>query len=916
MSTPARVETDPDPGRGRSARRTGSSLSRSARGHLVSSVLSLGIGAWIVISPPGGWVTLAALVIGLAVLWRTGTPRHQAIFMACALAAGIASVDYLAWRVQVLNTGALWLALPLLLAEAFGIVHSIGILYTLWPRPEPQLNTSEDPAARPIHIFIPTVNEGTAILRRTIAAAQVAVDRFVARYPQARVSIVVCNDGRVAGYPQWEDVENLARHVGVQCITRTVGGGAKAGNIEHARQLVGATGEALMVIFDADQIAAPEFLLATVPVLGDPTVGWVQTGQYYSNVENTVARWAEDQQAIFYRLLCPGKSRLNSAFICGTNVVLRARALDEIGGLPTDSVTEDFAASLRLHAGWRSVFVSGRLATGLGPMDLRSYFTQQRRWAIGTLSALRTNGREIFLSGGGLDRDQRLQYALASTHYLSGIKDLIFILSPVVFLLTGIPAVRGLTLSDFLWHFIPFLVFSQVAFWWYAARVTSIRGVLIGILSAPTLFGALVTAVSGRRVGFAVTAKAKSTRREWRYLLPHFSLLLLSVYAVVVSLPVLSPATALSVLWACYGVACLGASVWLGFRNSPRASRVQARAEGRALPRRTAIGWRRTGLAAGGVLLSALVVGCVAVYSLPRTTPVGFSASPDQGISYGVAAPGGAGPDSVPALDLSRAGIVGRHQLISDSFDPVWAQSLHAQGTSPWITLHFGSSRSDLGAGLLAIRNGTHDAELRRWAADLRDFRWPVYLTVLPFVDASWAETSARANGGTPQDVAPAWDHIRAVFTSAGASNVGFVWAPAFPDTDLTYAPAESDIDVVQLTVLHYAGGTSSADSATEARATTAAIGASLRILGQHHPGKPTLVEVGTSLPSGQKAVWLDNALRAISDSRGVVSVVYHEAPPDGDESWRSWSIGSDTTATQHWQALLDGSGTLTPTRR
>ena len=52
---------------------------------------------------------------------------------------------------------------------------------------------------------------------------------------------------------------------------------------------------------------------------------------------------------MFYNLLCPGKMLINSAFICGTNVVIRATALDEIGGLPQISVTEDFAASIALH---------------------------------------------------------------------------------------------------------------------------------------------------------------------------------------------------------------------------------------------------------------------------------------------------------------------------------------------------------------------------------------------------------------------------------------------------------------------------------------------------------------------------------------------------------------------------------------
>src|SRR5262249_47256181 len=145
-------------------------------------------------------------------------------------------------------------------------------------------------------------------------------------------------------------------------------GGAKAGNIEHARAVIGARadsrvdaldaaeelavgargveqarvvvspkGNYLIAIFDADQVAEPDFFLRTIPPFADPRVGWVQTSQYYRNLDNPVARWANDQQQLFYQVLCPHKSIVNAAFICGTNVVIRGAALDEIGGLPQDS---------------------------------------------------------------------------------------------------------------------------------------------------------------------------------------------------------------------------------------------------------------------------------------------------------------------------------------------------------------------------------------------------------------------------------------------------------------------------------------------------------------------------------------------------------------------------------------------------
>jgi hypothetical protein len=56
----------------------------------------------------------------------------------------------------------------------------------------------------------------------------------------------------------------------------------------------------------------------------------------------------------------------------------------------------------------------------------------------------------------GLRLGQRVQYFLACTHYLCGLRDLIYVLSPVLFIFTGIPAVRTATLNQYLLHFLPY----------------------------------------------------------------------------------------------------------------------------------------------------------------------------------------------------------------------------------------------------------------------------------------------------------------------------------------------------------------------------------------------------------------------------------------------------------------------------
>jgi cellulose synthase (UDP-forming) len=252
----------------------------------------------------------------------------------------------------------------------------------------------------------------------------------------------------------------------------------------------------------------------------------VQTGQYYRNRENLVARWADDQQALFYSAICSGKARLNAGFICGTNVVIRAAALDQIGGLPQDSITEDIAASLLLHhRHWRGVYLTDVLATGLGPVDIAAYFAQQRRWATGVFGVLQRHGRLLFLPGdryGSLSFAQRIQYLLSCTHYLSGVCNLTYLVVPLLYFYAGTCAVRPVVPGTLIGYLLPYWLLSLVAFRHASGGRLHWRGTALGFGSFPVTVSSLLSVLSGQRVAFVVTPK------RWRraglsraMLLPH-----------------------------------------------------------------------------------------------------------------------------------------------------------------------------------------------------------------------------------------------------------------------------------------------------------------------------------------------------------------------------------------------------------
>ena len=513
-----------------------------------------GLVVLIAVIRPGLWLALQALLltVGLAVVagWR----GRQLRLVVLGISVFVAAVDYLSWRATVLSWTGWWIGIPLFVAELHAALHTLGFHATLWPRKSMPLHPRLNQRELPILVMVPTVDEGPGIVGDTLIGILAARDRYYRDYPGARITVAVCNDGDVAGAACSQDIIALAADLGVECVTRTQGGGAKAGNIENARQLLGGTGHALLVIFDADQIPHEDFFLRTVEPFSDPDVGWVQTGQYYRNLDNPVARWADEQQSLFYGLLCAGKAEHDAAFICGTNVVIRAAALDEIGGLPTDSVTEDFAASIMLAPRWRSVYLSGVLATGLGPVDVASYLKQQERWARGTLSVLRRHWRDLLLPRrNGMRANQRLQYGLAATHYLCGLRDLIFVIAPVLFLLTGASGVRGATLTAFLEHFVPYYALALVAFCHAAWGIGGWRPIVLGFASFPALLRAAWMTLAGQRGGFTVTPKRRVSGGVARVALPYGVSLGFCGAALGVALSVSrSPAHWLAAFWLAY----------------------------------------------------------------------------------------------------------------------------------------------------------------------------------------------------------------------------------------------------------------------------------------------------------------------------------------------------------------------------
>jgi len=435
----------------------------------------------------------------------------------------VMALIYMGWWFYFPHADNMILYILLLLGEIYHVGMALGFWFTIYPRMAKKINKGFFNDSLEVDIFITVAGEPVAFVEKTAKAAKDL------NYPKKKIYIL--NDGYIAQKDNWEEIEQLAKRIGVQCITRKTPGGAKAGNINNAlRQTKGQ----LVAILDADMVPHNNFLSELVPYFVNERVAFVQSPQYYkNNEENNITAGAWEQQNFFFGPIMQGKDKLNAAFICGTNVVVRRKALLEVGGVNEQNIAEDFLTSLFIHQRkWQSVYVPEVHCEGLAPEDLLSYYKQQHRWARGSLEILfRFN--PFFRKG--LTFEQRFQYLLSALYYLNGIIVLIDIIMPVLYLYFGVQPVAATTTS-FALFFIPYIYFSFYTIYIASGESITFRAISFSQSSWTLQLSALYSLLRGKKVQFAVTSKQKKVGNFLFLIYPHLLYVIIAITGVIINI--------------------------------------------------------------------------------------------------------------------------------------------------------------------------------------------------------------------------------------------------------------------------------------------------------------------------------------------------------------------------------------------
>ena len=308
-----------------------------------------------------------------------------------------------------------------------------------------------------VDIYIPTYNEDVEIVRKTTLCA------LAIEYPADKKQVYVLDDGRAEKYKaRREELRQVCEELGATMLTRDNNDHAKAGNINTAFKC---TGGDLVLILDCDHMPVRQFLMHTVGFFFNPQVAFVQTPHWFYNPDpferNLLTRGKIPVgNELFYKVLQKGNDFWNAAFFCGSAAVIRKEYALQVGGIATETVTEDCHTAFRLHSlGYESIYYDKIMVAGLAPEKFSAYVGQQVRWARGMAQILRIEN-PLINPKLHLTIPQRICYFSATSHFFYGFPRLMYAIAPPLFLLFGINSVKGLGLET-LFYALPHIILSM-----------------------------------------------------------------------------------------------------------------------------------------------------------------------------------------------------------------------------------------------------------------------------------------------------------------------------------------------------------------------------------------------------------------------------------------------------------------------
>lgn len=490
---------------------------------------------------------------------------------------------YVPWLLTRLNTNVLWLSLPFAAANLLVTAMVVITALNCWRYFEPQPKPLPEGEERPVAVIVPTYGEPPQMVYNTVKSV---LDQD---YPVQQMRIIVSDDGHSEG------IRNVVARLRVEYPDGHIGyhepphkgdparkGEAKAGNLNSAFDAVRkyAPEIAFIETRDADDLVGDRsFLRQTIgQLVADPRLAFLQT---IKEVKCSRGDPFGNREPIFYRRSMLAKNAANAVFPCGSGVVWRREALEDIDGFPGWNLVEDLQSGVEaLRRGWRGLYVPIVGAVGqVAPEDIPNAMKQRGTWALDTMRLTLWGDKR------GLSLGQHIQFAELGFFYLMSFAVLVFAVVPCLKLAFNLYPLST-TEVEYMAHFWPFalgielllaslslgLSFEEL----WRARVTWLgmapiyaRAVILALLFGPR-----------RKPAYRVTRKEHVHAWYWREVWPQMAIMFALVAASAYHLAthsLLDDADLGSLFWAGFFIVGLGRTVrnsWFGINPLREISRV------------------------------------------------------------------------------------------------------------------------------------------------------------------------------------------------------------------------------------------------------------------------------------------------------------------------------------------------------
>ena len=464
----------------------------------------------------------------------------------------VTSVIYILWRLFFtlpINAGivALIAGIALFLSEFISMLEAVIHYICMSKDKTPEFPVIAEADYPHVDVLIATHSEEADLLFKTINGCK-HMD-----YPdKSKVHIYLCDDNNRP------EIAKLARDMGVGYFGLSDNKLAKAGNLNHA---LSKTDSPLIVTFDSDMIPRSNFLMETVPYFSLPKmifdhgewrkrteeeinpdykIGFVQTPQSFYNpdlfqfnffAENSIP----NEQDYFFKEVNVGRNSSNSAIYAGSNTVISRQALEEVGGIRTKTITEDFATGIDIQSkGYTCFAVDQVLASGLAPDDFPNLLKQRQRWGRGCVQTIRSF-KFLF---GKLPFASKLSYLSCLLYWWTFLRRIVYILSPILFTVFGVLVVKTDIWGILLIWLPSYLIYN------HSLRLVSGKvrdqkwSNIVDTILCPYMILPILAETFGIRMKkFSVTNKEKTVSRSAKiiYAIPHMILLAASMVGIYFS---------------------------------------------------------------------------------------------------------------------------------------------------------------------------------------------------------------------------------------------------------------------------------------------------------------------------------------------------------------------------------------------